>query len=107
MRKKLHVKSGDTVLVLSGESKGSEGKVLEVVSDKDRVLVEGVNIISKHTKPNAKNPQGGIIKKEAPIHISNVMVVDPSNGKPTRIGRRLNAEGKLVRYSKKTGEEIK
>jgi large subunit ribosomal protein L24 len=107
MRKKLHVKSGDTVLVLSGESKGSEGKVLEVVTDKDRVLVEGVNIISKHTKPNAKNPQGGIIKKEAPIHISNVMVVDPSNGKPTRIGRRLNADGKLVRYSKKTGEEIK
>lgn len=107
MRKKLHVKSGDTVLVLSGESKGSEGKVLEVVSDKNRVLVEGVNIISKHTKPNAKNPQGGIIKKEAPIHISNVMVVDPSNGKPTRIGRRLNADGKLVRYSKKTGEEIK
>lgn len=107
MRKKLHLKSGDTVLVLSGESKGSEGKVLEVVTDKDRVLVEGVNIISKHTKPNAKNPQGGIIKKEAPIHISNVMVVDPSNGKPTRIGRRLNADGKLVRYSKKTGEEIK
>lgn len=101
MRKKLHLKSGDTVLVLSGESKGSEGKVLEVVTDKDRVLVEGVNIISKHTKPNAKNPQGGIIKKEAPIHISNVMVVDPSNGKPTRIGRRLNADGKLVRYSKK------
>ncbi len=107
MRKKLHVKTGDTVLVLSGESKGTEGKVIEIVREKGRVLVEGVNIISKHTKPNAKDPQGGIIKKEAPIHISNVMVVDPSNGKPTRIGRRLNAEGKLVRYSKKTGEEIK
>lgn len=107
MRKKLHVKTGDTVLVLSGESKGTEGKVIEIVREKGRVLVEGVNIISKHTKPNAKDPQGGIIKREAPIHISNVMVVDPSNGKPTRIGRRLNAEGKLVRYSKKTGEEIK
>lgn len=107
MRKKLHVKTGDTVLVLSGEAKGTEGKVIDIVRDKGRVLVEGVNIISKHTKPNAKNPQGGIIKQEAPIHISNVMVVDPSNGKPTRIGRRVNAEGKLVRYSKKTGEEIK
>jgi large subunit ribosomal protein L24 len=107
MRKKLHVKTGDTVLVLSGVSKGTEGKVIEIVREKGRVLVEGVNIISKHTKPNAKDPQGGIIKREAPIHISNVMVVDPSNGKPTRIGRRLNAEGKLVRYSKKTGEEIK
>lgn len=107
MRKKLHVKTGDTVLVLSGESKGTEGKVVEIVREKGRVIVEGVNIISKHTKPNAKNPQGGIIKREAPIHVSNVMVVDPSNGKPTRIGRRLNTEGKLVRYSKKTGEEIK
>lgn len=107
MRKKLHVKTGDTVVVLSGESKGTEGKIVEIVREKGRVIVEGVNIISKHTKPNAKSPQGGIIKREAPIHISNVMVVDPSNGKPTRIGRRLNTEGKLVRYSKKTGEEIK
>lgn len=107
MRKKLHVKTGDTVVVLSGESKGTEGKIVEIVREKGRVIVEGVNIISKHTKPNAKSPQGGIIKREAPIHISNVMVVDSSNGKPTRIGRRLNTEGKLVRYSKKTGEEIK
>jgi large subunit ribosomal protein L24 len=107
MRKKLHVKSGDLVHVLTGEYKGQEGKVLEVIREKERVLVEGINIISRHTKPNAKNPQGGIIKKEAPVHISNVMIVDPTNGKPTRIGRRLNEEGKRVRYSKKTGEEIK
>lgn len=107
MQNKFHIKKGDTVHVLSGEYKGSEGKVLEVVTKSNKALVEGVNLISKHTKPNAKSPQGGIIKKEAPIHISNLMVVDPSNGKPTRIGRKENENGKLVRYSKKTGEEIK
>jgi large subunit ribosomal protein L24 len=107
MRKKFHVKKGDNVLVISGESKGKEGKVLEVFSTKDRVLVEGVNIITKHSKPSAKNPEGGILKQEAAVHISNVMVVDPSTSKPTRIGRKRNDEGKLVRYSKKSGEEIK
>lgn len=107
MRKKLHIKKGDTVKVLSGENKGSEGKVIDIIRDKERVLVEGVNMVSKHAKPDAKNPQGGIVKQEAPIHISNLMVVDPANGNPTRVGRKQNAEGKLVRYSKKTGEEIK
>ncbi len=107
MQKKLHIKKGDTVMVITGESKGQKGRVLEVNREKERALVEGVNLISKHTKPNAKSPQGGIIKKEAPIHISNLMLVDPTSGKPTRIGRRLNDKDKLVRYSKKSGEEIK
>ncbi|HAM97364.1 MAG TPA: 50S ribosomal protein L24 [Marinilabiliales bacterium] len=107
MRKKLHIKKGDTVVVISGESKGQKGKVLEVMAEKQRAIVEGVNMVSKHTKPNAEHPQGGILKQEAPIHISNLMNVDPSSGKPTRIGRRLNDKGKLVRYSKKSGEEIK
>lgn len=107
MQKKLHIKKGDTVQVLTGNSKGRKGKVLEVIRAKDRAIVEGVNIIKKHTKPNAKYPQGGIIDQEAPIHISNLMLVDPKTDKPTRTGRRLNAEGKLVRYSKKSGEEIK
>ncbi|MFP4556051.1 MAG: 50S ribosomal protein L24 [Bacteroidales bacterium] len=107
MNKKLHIRKGDTVFVKSGEYKGKQGKVLEVFINKDRAIVEGVNIMSKHTKPNAKNPQGGIVKKEAPVHISNLMLVDPANGNPTRIGRRRNENGKLVRYSKKSGEEIK
>lgn len=107
MQKKLHIKKGDTVVVISGNSKGQEGKVLDVVREKDRAIVEGVNMVSKHTKPNAKSPQGGIIKQEATIHISNLMVKDPKTGKPTRIGRRLDKNGKLVRYSKKSGEEIK
>jgi len=93
--------------VNSGESKGQQGKVLSVLVKKERAIVEGVNMVSKHTKPNAKYPNGGSIKKEAPIHISNLMLIDPASGKPTRIGRRLNDKGKLVRYSKKSGEEIK
>ena len=93
--------------VIAGESKGQKGRVLEVNRDKNKALVEGVNMVSKHTKPNAKAPQGGILKKEAPIHISNLMLVDPTSGKPTRIGRRLNDKNKLVRYSKKSGEEIR
>jgi large subunit ribosomal protein L24 len=104
---KLHIKKGDLVYVNSGESKGQQGKVLSVLVKKERAIVEGVNMVSKHTKPNAKYPNGGIIKKEAPIHISNLMLIDPASGKPTRIGRRLNDKGKLVRYSKKSGEEIK
>jgi len=107
MQKKLHIKKGDTVIVISGESKGQKGRVLEVKRDKNRALVEGVNMVSKHTKPNSKAPQGGILKKEAPVHISNLMIVDPTSGKPTRVGRKLNDKGKLVRYSKKSGEEIK
>ena len=97
---KLHVKKGDTVLVLSGNDKGKQGKVMSVDVEKQRAIVEGVRIISKHTRPNTEHPQGGIIKQEAPIHISNLMVVDKS-GKPTRIGRKRDENGKLVRYSKK------
>ncbi len=94
-------------MVITGESKGQKGRVLEVDREKNRALVEGVNTVSKHTKPNAKSPQGGILKKEAPINLSNLMLVDPTSGKPTRIGRRFNDKNKLVRYSKKSGEEIK
>lgn len=93
--------------MIAGNSKGQEGKVLEVVRESERAIVEGVNLVSKHTKPNAKSPQGGIIKKEATIHVSNLMLKDPKTGKPTRIGRRLDKNDKLVRYSKKSGEEIK
>ncbi|MFM7217317.1 MAG: 50S ribosomal protein L24 [Flavobacteriales bacterium] len=102
---KLNVRKGDTVKVISGDSKGSQGRVLEVITSERRVLVEGVNMVTKHTKPNAKNTQGGIVKQEAPIHISNVMVVD-GKGNATRIGRRTEGD-KLVRYSKKSGEVIK
>lgn len=104
---KLHIKKGDTVYVNAGEDKGKTGKVLKVLVEKQRAIVEGVNMVSKSQKPNAKNPQGGIVKMEAPIHISNLNVVDPKSGKPTRIGRHLNDEGKLVRFAKKSGEEIK
>ncbi len=104
---KLHIKKGDIVFVNAGEDKGKTGRVLKVYIDKQRALVEGVNMVSKSTKPNAKSPQGGIEKKEAPVHISNLNVLDPKSGKPTRIGRKLNAKGVLVRVSKKSGEEIK
>jgi len=98
MQKKLHIKKGDTVFVNSGESKGQQGRVLEVIRKSDRAIVEGINLVSKSTKPNAKSPQGGILKKEASVHISNLMVVDPASGKPTRIGRKANGEDRLVRY---------
>ncbi len=104
---KLHVKKGDTVFVISGEYKGQQGRVLEVLRNKSRAIVEGMNLVSKHTKPNAQTPQGGIIKKEAPVHLSNLLLVDPSTGEPSRIGRKLNDKGKLVRFAKKSGEEIK
>lgn len=104
---KLHIKKGDMVHVNAGNNKGQEGKVLEIIVEKNRALVEGVNMISKHTKPNAKSPQGGIVKQEAAIHISNLQPIDPKSGKATRVGRKLNEKGKLVRYSKKSGEEIK
>lgn len=103
---KLKIKKGDMVQVMSGESKGKQGRVLEVILEKSRVLVEGVNVVSKHSKPNAKNTQGGIVKKEAPVHISNIMLIDPKNGKPTRVGRKIE-DGKIVRYAKKSGEVIK
>ncbi|NQX90803.1 MAG: 50S ribosomal protein L24 [Flavobacteriales bacterium] len=105
MYKRVKVKKGDQVRVLSGEHKGSEGSVLEVIRATDRVLIEGVNIVTKHVKPNANNPQGGVEKKEAPIHISNVQVID-KQGNATRVGRRRADNGKLVRYSKKSNEEL-
>ena len=104
---KLHIKKGDTVYVNAGEDKGRTGKVLKVFVEKQRAIVEGLNMVSKSQKLSAKNPQGGIVKQEAAIHISNLNVLDPKTGKPTRIGRKLNADGKLVRYAKKSGEEIK
>ena len=107
MQKKLHIKKGDTVIVNAGEYKGQQGRVLEVLVDKYKAIVEGVNMVSKHTKPNAKSPQGGIVKKEAPIHLSNLNPLDPSSGKGTRVGRKLGVNNKLVRYAKKSGEEIK
>ncbi len=90
MQKKLHIKKGDTAFVNAGEYKGQKGRVLEVNRSTNRAIVEGINMISKHTKPNAQNPDGGIIKKEAPVHISNLMLIDPSSGAPTRIGRKRN-----------------
>ncbi len=107
MSVKLHIKKGDTVSVIAGDSKGQQGKVLKVEVAKQRAIVEGVNLVKKATKPNAKNPQGGIVEQEAPIHISNLQLLDPKSGKPTRVGRKVNAEGKLVRFAKKSGEEIK
>ncbi len=107
MSVKLHIKKGDTVRVIAGDSKGSEGKVLEIRTDDNRAIVEGINLVKKHTKPNAKHPQGGIVEQEAPIHLSNLQVLDPKSGQPTRVGRRQNDKGKLVRYAKRSGEEIK
>ena len=103
---KLHVKSGDTVEVIAGNAKGKRGKIVEVLVKKNRVIVEGVNMIKKHVKPNAQNPQGEIKELEGTIHISNVLVVDPSTGKATRTGRKLNEAGKLQRYSKASGKFI-
>ena len=103
---KLHIKKGDTVSVLAGDDKGKTGRVLSIKAKENRAIVEGINMVSKSTKPNAKNPQGGIVKQEASIHISNLNPVDPKTGKATRIGRKKSSEGTLVRYSKKSGEEI-
>jgi len=103
---KLHIRKGDTVKVIAGDSKGQQGKVLQVFPLNKTAIVEKVNMVSKHTKPNAQNTQGGIVKQEAPINLSNLQVVDPKSGKATRIVRKL-VDGKLVRYAKKSGEEIK
>jgi large subunit ribosomal protein L24 len=103
---KLHIKTGDTVKVIAGDDKGKSGKILSVDLEKRRAIVEGLNLVTKHVKPSASSPQGGIQKKEAPIHVSNLMLVDPKTGEATRTGRKKNENGKLVRYSKKTGEVI-
>ena len=104
---KLHIKKGDTVYVNAGEDKGKTGRVLKVLISKNRAVVEGINMVTKATKPNAKNPQGGLVKMEAPIHVSNLQLLDPKSGKPTRVGYKVNEDGKKVKISKKSGEEIK
>lgn len=103
---KLHIKKGDMVYVTTGDDKGKTGKVTKVFIEKKRAIVEGVNMVKKSTKPSAEHPQGGFVEQEASIHISNLNVVDPKTGKPTRIGRKQGENGKLVRYAKKSGEEI-
>ena len=107
MQTKLNIRKGDSVKVIAGDSKGQEGKVLSIDRIKNRAFVEGVNLVSKSTKPDAKNTQGGIVKQEASIHISNLMLIEASTGKPTRVGRKMDDKNKLVRYSKKSGEVIK
>lgn len=104
---KVNIKKGDTVYVLTGEDRGKQGRVLTVQVSKNRAIVEGVNIVTKSAKPSAKHPQGGLIKMEAPINISNLALIDPKSGKPTRVGYRFNDKGDKIRYSKKSGEEIK
>jgi large subunit ribosomal protein L24 len=104
---KLHVRKGDTVKILSGNDKGKEGKILEILIDKNRAIVEGINIITKHQKPSAGKPEGGIKKTEGTIHLSNLMLIEPGTGKAVRTGRKLDSKGKLQRYSKKSGEFIK
>lgn len=104
---KFHIKKGDIVMVNAGDDKGRTGRVLKVLVKKQRAIVEGLNMVSKHTKPNAQNPQGAILSIEAPIHISNLNVLDPKSAKGTRIGRRRDDNGKLVRYAKQSGEVIK
>ncbi len=104
---KLHIKKNDSVIVLAGNDKGKKGKVLKVLVDKRRAIVEGVNMVSRHTKPSAKNPQGGIVKQEASIDISNLSLIDPKSGKATRIAIKVTEDGKKIRVAKKSGEEIK
>ena len=106
-RPKLSVRKGDKVRVIAGNDKGKEGEILEVLVEKRRVIVKDINVVTKHEKPSAGKPEGGLKKTEAAIHISNVMLLDPASGKPTRVGRKLDDKGKLKRYSKKTGEIIK
>lgn len=104
---KLHIRKGDRVRVIAGDDKGKEGKVMEILVEKRRAIVEGINMVTKHQKPSARKPEGGIRKVEGTLHISNLMLIDPSSGNPTRTGRKANEEGKLQRYSKKTGGFIK
>lgn len=104
---KLHVRRGDTVMVIAGDEKGKTGKITSVNREKQRVIVEGLNLVKKSVKPSAENPQGGFVQTEASIHVSNVMLVDPTNGKPTRILRKLDEKGEKLRISKKTGSIIK
>lgn len=104
---KINIKKGDTVYVLAGDDRGKTGRVLKVDAAKQRAIVEGVNVVTKATKPSAKHPQGGLVKMEAPVHVSNLSLIDPKSGKPTRVFRKKNDEGRSVRYAPKSGEEIK
>ncbi len=107
MQKKTHIKKGDMVKVITGVDRGKQGRVLEVIREKDTAIVEGARINKKHSKPTTATPQGGIVDKEGPIHISNLMLIDPKSGEPTRVGRKADKSGKLVRYAKRSGETIK
>ncbi|MBS1582391.1 MAG: 50S ribosomal protein L24 [Bacteroidetes bacterium] len=107
MQKKTHIKKGDLVKVLAGEDRTKQGRVLEVDRVKMTARVEGLNINKKHSKPTTATPQGGIVEKEGPIHLSNLMLIDPKSGEPTRVGRKADKSGKLVRYAKRSGETIK
>ena len=102
----MHVKKGDTVIVIAGKDKGKKGRVLAAYPKKERVLVEGINLVKKHSRPSQANPQGGIVTQEAPIHVSNVSLIDPKTGNATRIGYKVLENGKKVRYAKKSGEII-
>ncbi len=101
---KLRVKTGDKVVVIAGKDKSKQGRILKVYPKEGRVVVEGVNVVKRHTKPNPQHPEGGIVEKEAPIHVSNVMIVDPKTGEPTRVGYKFLEDGRKVRYAKKSGE---
>ncbi len=106
-RIKFHIRTGDQILVIAGNEKGKKGRVVSVNAEKQRAVIEGLNLVTKHVKPSANRPEGGVVRIEAGIHISNLMNIDPKSGEPTRIGRRKNAEtGKSERYSKKSGEVI-
>lgn len=105
-KRKIHIKKGDTVRVLTGVSKGQEGRILNIDRQSERAVVEGINMRSKHQRPSSENPQGGITKQEGSVHVSNLMLVDPKSGEPTRVGRTKDENGKSVRYSKKSGETI-
>jgi large subunit ribosomal protein L24 len=104
---KLKIRKGDTVIVISGNYKGKQGRVLTILKEKNKAIVEGINVITKHSKPSKDNPDGGIIKKEAPVNISNLMLIDPKTSQPSKVGRKIDENGKMVRYSKKSGEVIK
>jgi large subunit ribosomal protein L24 len=107
MNKKFHIKKGDQVKVITGNARGEVGRVIAIDRKKERATVEGINMVTRHVKPDASNPQGGIVKKEAGIHLSNLMLVDPSTKEADRIGRKQDGDGKLVRYFKKSGEVVK
>ncbi|MBF8376874.1 50S ribosomal protein L24 [Alicyclobacillus mali] len=100
----MRVKTGDKVVVIAGKDKSKQGRILKVYPKEGRVVVEGVNVVKRHTKPNPQHPEGGIVEKEAPIHVSNVMIVDPKTGEPTRVGYKFLEDGRKVRYAKKSGE---